>query len=296
MTVHHSRRRKVWAELRRAALLIVGTLIAAVGYAVFQVPHNIAAGGVSGIGILVNHFTGLSLAVFFFAANIPLLILGFIFLGGWRFLVSTLASVAIFSVATEAILRYLPLYLGTTTITQDVLLSAVFAGLIGGIGAGFVYASGATTGGTDIIGRIIQVRTGAPLSQVYVWVDGAIVVAAGVVFGWEIALYAILTVLLSGLAADYAMEGPSRTRTAMIVTNHPTAVTLELMAQLERGVTHWDAIGGFTGDRRTVLMCTIYRPQVNDLRRIVSEIDPGAFVTIGVTQLVMGSGFSRLSS
>jgi len=296
MTVHHSRRRKVWAELRRAALLIIGTLIAAIGYAVFQVPHNIAAGGVSGIGILVNHFTGFSLAAFFFVANIPLLILGFIFLGGWRFLVSTLASVAIFSAATEAIVRYLPLVLSAAPITQDVLLSAIFAGLIGGIGAGFVYASGATTGGTDIIGRIIQLRTGTPLSQVYLWVDGAIVAIAGVVFGWEIALYAILTVLLSGLAADYAMEGPSRTRTAIIVTDHPAAVTHELMAQLERGITHWDAIGGFTGDRRTVLMCTIYRPQVNDLKRIVSDIDPAAFVTIGVTQLVMGSGFSRLSS
>ena len=296
MTAHTSRRRGLWAALRRGALLVIGTLIVAVGYAVFQVPHDIAAGGVSGLAILVNHFTGVSLAAFFFVINIPLLIVGYIFLGGWRFLVKTLLSVAVFSAATEVIVRYLPLYLGAAPISQDVLLSAIYAGLVGGIGAGFVYAAGATTGGTDIIGRIIQIRTGIPLSQVYLWVDGAIVVLAGVVFGWETALYAILTVLLSGLAADYALEGPSRTRTAMIVTNHPQAVTHELMAQLERGVTHWDAVGGYTGETRTILMCTIYRPQVNDLRRIVSEIDPGAFVTIGVTQLVMGSGFSRLSS
>lgn len=295
MTVHHARWRAVWVALRQGALLIVGTLIVAVGYAVFQVPHNIAAGGVSGIAILVNHFTGFSLAAFFFVVNIPLLLLGCLFLGGWRFLVKTLISVAVFSVATEAIVRYLPFYLGPEPISQDVLLSAVYAGLISGIGAGLVYATGATTGGTDIVGRIIQTRTGVPLSQVYLWVDGVIVVLAGIVFGWEVALYAILTVLLSGLAADYALEGPSRTRTAMIVTNRPQEVAHELMAQLERGVTHWEAVGGYTGERRTVVMCTIYRPQVNDLRRIVGEVDPAAFVTIGVTQQVMGSGFTHLS-
>jgi uncharacterized membrane-anchored protein YitT (DUF2179 family) len=294
MTTHHVRRRTLWATLRRGTLLIVGTLIVAVGYAVFQVPHDIAAGGVSGIAILVNHFAGISLAAFYFVVNIPLLVLGSVFLGGWRFLVKTVISVVVFSAATEAIVRYLPLYLGPAPISQDVLLSAVYAGLISGIGAGLVYAAGATTGGTDIVGRIIQLRTGIPLSQVYLWVDGAIVILAGIVFGWEIALYAILTVLLTGLAADYALEGPSRTRTAIVITNRPQEVTHELMAQLERGVTRWDAVGGYTGDRRAVIMCTIYRPQVNDLRRIVADVDPTAFVTIGVTQQVMGSGFTRL--
>jgi uncharacterized membrane-anchored protein YitT (DUF2179 family) len=286
---------RVWDEFRRFTLLALGALISAAGYALFQVPHNIAAGGVSGIGIIVNHYTGFSVSLFYFLVNIPLLVLGFFMLGGWRFLFNTLLAVLLFTGATEAAVRYLPPYMNTLPITNNVLLSAVYAGLIGGIGTGFVFAAGATLGGTDILGRILQFRTGVPLSTVYLWTDGAIVVTAGLVFGWELALYAMLTLLLGGLAADYALEGPSRARNAVIITTQPEAVVAALMARLERGATVWQATGGYTGEARTVVFCTIYRPQVNELKRIVSEIDPAAFVSIGVTQQVLGSGFSHLN-
>ncbi|MCC6454026.1 MAG: YitT family protein [Caldilineaceae bacterium] len=285
---------RLWAEFRRFLLLLIGTLIAAVGYAVFQVPYNIAAGGVSGIGIIVNHFTGFSVGAFYLLANLPLFVLGFFTLGGWRFLLNTVISVLLFSAATEAIERYLPIYLGPEPITADPLLSAIFAGLIGGIGAGLIFAAGATMGGTGIVGRILQFRTGIPLSQIYLWVDGVIVVTAAFVFGWESALYAMLTLLLSGLAADYALEGPSRARNAIIITTEGEKMTQALMAELERGVSHWEATGGYTGEARTVIFCTIYRPQVNDLKEVISKVDPLAFVSIGITQEVIGSGFSKL--
>lgn len=288
------RRHRIWMEVRRFVLLIAGTLISAVGYAIFQVPYDIAAGGVSGIGIIVNHFTGFSVGVFYLLINIPLLIVGFFYLGRWRFLFSTILAVVLFSAATEYALLVLPAYFGPEPVTRDVLLSAIYAGLVGGIGGGFVYAAGATLGGTAIVGRILQLRTGVPLSQVYLWVDGAIVVTAGLVFGWELALYAMLTLLLSGLAADYALEGPSRARNALIITTEREAMVHALMHQLDRGVSVWDATGGYTGEPRAVIMCTIYRPQVNDLKRVVSEVDPQAFVSIGITQEVLGSGFSPL--
>src|SRR5262245_32412067 len=158
---------RFWMELRRFILLILGALIAAIGYAVFQVPFHIAAGGVSGIGIIVNHFTGFSVAAFYFLVNIPLLVLGYFMLGGWRFLVNTVIAVVFFTVATEAIGRGLPIWIGANPITTDPLLAAVYAGLIGGIGEGFVFAAGASTGGTGIPGRILQLRTGIPLSQIY---------------------------------------------------------------------------------------------------------------------------------
>jgi uncharacterized membrane-anchored protein YitT (DUF2179 family) len=274
--------------------LLIGTLIAAIGYAVFQVPYNIAAGGVSGIGIIVNHFTGVSVAAFYLLVNIPLFILGFFTLGGWRFLLTTAIAVLLFTAATEALILYLPSVLGPEPITADPLLCAIFAGLIGGIGTGFVFAAGATLGGTGILGRILQLRTGIPLSQLYLWVDGAIVVTAGLVFGWESALYAMLTLLLSGLAADYALEGPSRARNAIIITTEREKMTQALLTRLDRGVSFWDATGGYTGEARTIILCTVSRPQVNDLKRIVSEVDPRAFVSVGITQEVLGSGFSRL--
>src|SRR4249920_3949834 len=123
---------RFWMELRRFLLLLLGTQIGAIGYAVFQVPYNIAAGGISGIGIIVNHFTGFSVAAFYLLVNLPLFVLGFFTLGGWRFLVNTVISVLLFTAATAAIQLYLPTVLGSQPITANPLLAAIFAGLIGG--------------------------------------------------------------------------------------------------------------------------------------------------------------------
>ena len=286
---------RILDELRRLILLLLGAGLSAVGYAVFQVPYNIAAGGVSGIAILVNHFTGWPVSTFYLVANIPLFILGYRYLGRWRFLWSTALVVLIFSFATQWLEVTLPQYLATWPITDNVLLSAIWAGLVGGIGGGLVYWAGATLGGTAIVGRIIQVKTGLALSQIYLFVDGAIVLAAGVIFGWETALYSMLTLLLSGIATDYVLEGPSRTRTATIITSNPQPIIAALMAELSRGVSYWEAVGGYTGEKRTIIVCTIYRPQVNDLKRIIARLDPKAFITIGITQEALGQGFGDLS-
>lgn len=281
----------VWREIQIFFLVLIGTVIEAFAFSVFQVPYNLAAGGVSGIGLIVNHFTGFSVPAFYFLVNIPLLAFGFFYLGRWRFLFNTIVAVIFFSAAIEIFNRTLPSYLESYPLTDNILLSAIYAGLVGGIGGGLVYAAGATMGGTAIIGRVIQVRTGIPLSQIYLFVDGTIIVAAAFVFGWETALYAMLTLLLAGLATDYTLEGPSRARTAIIITNKPVELTAALQTELGRGLTYWDATGGYTGEKRTAIMCSIYRPQVNDLKRIVNQVDPAAFVSIGMTQQVLGAGF-----
>lgn len=286
--------RRAWLEFRRLFLLTLGASVAALGFSLFQEPYNIAAGGVSGIAIIVNAFTGWSVAIFYFVVNIPLLILGFFYLGRWRFLITTQIAVLIFSGMLAFFNQVLPGYLAQFPITDNVLLSAIYGGLVGGIGGGLIYAAGATMGGTGIIGRILQLKTGIPLSQLYLFVDGAIIIAAGLVFGWEIALYAMLTLLLNGLATDYVLEGPSRARTAFIITNQPREMIDALSSGLNRGVSHWEIRGGYTGEARAMVYCTIYRPQVNDLKRIVGAVDPMAFVTIGTTQQVLGQGFTLL--
>lgn len=190
---------------------------------------------------------------------------------------------------------YVQIYLDRWPITNDLLLSAIYGGLVDGIGGGLIYAAGATVGGTAIIGRVIQVKTGVPLSQVYLFVDGTIVLAAALVFGWEIALYALLTLLLSGLAADYVLEGPSRAYTATIITKRQNELVPVLMQELGRGVTFWPGVGGYTHEERAVILCTIYRPQVNELKQIIHRIDPTAFVVIDSTQQAFGEGFSRIA-
>jgi uncharacterized membrane-anchored protein YitT (DUF2179 family) len=287
---------QVAEELWRLALILVGASVAGLGFSLFQAPYNIAAGGISGVAILINHFTGWPISTLYFLMNVPLFAIGFFYLGRWRFLVSTAVAVAIFSTAIGLSDQYLPLLLARWPITDNVLLSTVYAGLVGGIGGGLIYLAGATIGGTAIIGRIVQVKTGLSLSQIYLFVDGSIVLAAGVIFGWEIALYAILTLLLNGQAADFVLEGPSRARTAMVITTRPQEIIQAFIAELGRGVSYWQAVGGYTGEPRTVVMCTIYRPQVSDLKRLVAKHDPRAFVIIGITQQALGEGFTELRS
>ena len=161
---------------------------------------------------------------------------------------------------------------------------------------GFVYRAGSTMGGTGILGRVIQKKTGVPLSQVYLYTDGVIVLVAGLVFGWELALYALLALFLSGLASDYTLEGPSSVRTATIVTSQPEAVAQALMKGLDRSVSRWQVSGSYTGQEYAMLLCTIYRPQVVDLKRIVAAVDPQAFVTIGLAHQALGASFTPLKS
>ncbi len=285
---------RVWAEVRRFVLMLVGIMIAALGYALFQVPHNIAAGGLGGIAIFINYFTGWPIGTLYLLLNIPMLVLGYYYLGRWAFVIRTTIAVLLFSSITDLLLIYLPQWLEIYPITEDLLLNAVYAGLVGGIGGGLVYRAGSTMGGTGILGRIIQRKTGVPLSQIYLFTDGTIVLTAGVLFGWELALYAMLTLFLSGLASDYALEGPSSVRTATIITDEGDVVAQALIERLGRGVSQWEVSGGYTKQPRMMLMCTIYRPQVDDLKRIIAEVDPTAFVTIGVAHQALGLGFVKI--
>ena len=285
---------KVWRETQRLLIMTVGIVLAALGYSLFQVPYNIAAGGVSGLSIIINHFTGWPVGTLYFIMNIPLLVLGFFYLGRWSFVVKTIVAVFIFSAATDFFLAYLPALLDQYPVTEDTLLSAVYGGLVGGVGGGLIYRSGSTMGGTGIIGRIIQQKTGVPLSQIYLYTDGMIVAAAGVIFGWEIALYALLTLFLNGLACDYTLEGPSSVRTATIITSRPDEMTKALMTGLGRGISRWQVSGGYKGEPHDMLMCTVYRPQVDELKRIVARVDSHAFVTIGVAHQALGAGFMPL--
>ncbi len=283
--------RRVLDELRIYVLLTLGVVAASIGYAFFQVPYDLAAGGVSGIGIIVAHYTGFSPALFYLIANVPLLILGYFSLGGWRFLYRTIIAVIGFTFLSEWMLSTMPGYLAEWPITDNILLATIYAGLLGGIGAGLIFLAGGTLGGTAIVARAIQERTGIQISQIYLIVDGLIVVTAAFVFGWAIALYSFLVLLLSGLATDYVLEGPSRTRTATIITTKPDEIMRAIIDQLGRGVSYWRVMGGYTHEEKTLIHCTFYRQQLTDLRRIVHETDPKAFLTIGVSQQAVGEGF-----
>lgn len=267
-----------WREtIRNYLFLTVGATIMIVNFNIFIAPANIAPGGVSGLSLILNYYTGIPRGIGMLLLSIPLIALGFWKLGRFRFLVRTLYVTIYYTLGVDLTARFFP----PQGIVDDLLLTALYGGVIGGIGYGLVVRGRGMVSGTGIISRILQVKTGIPISQLYVFIDGFIILALGLTFGWERALYAMIMLFVMGLASDYVLEGPSVIRVVFIVTDFPQQVGAVLMQRLGVGVTRWTGEGMYTNEEHTILFCTVTRPDVELLRSLVTEIDPGAFVVIG---------------
>ncbi len=244
----------------------------------------------SGIAQLIGNVTGWPVGTLYIALNLPLLGLGWRFLGGRRFLTRTIFAVLGYAIMMDVLTAILPKH-GLTT---DSVLNALYGGVIGGIGVGLVLHGQGTTGGTDILVRLLNIWRGIPYSQTYIATDVLVVLTAGLAFGWELALYAVVALYVGGLAAEFAAEGVRTTRTVLIITRNPQPVTQRIINDLQRGVTAWQGIGVYTGQERQVLFCTVSRAEVNPIKAIVHEADPQAFVVIGEAYEALGEGFRPL--
>jgi uncharacterized membrane-anchored protein YitT (DUF2179 family) len=270
--------------------IILGALIQAFALRLFLIPSDLVSGGISGLAQLLNHFTGFPIGMMVLLGNIPLFILGWRYLGGPRFALRTILSILAFSVFTDVLTLFLP----NEAITEDMVLNTLYGGLLLGIGLGIVYRGRGTSGGTDILGRILNHRTGITISQAYLITDSVVVLGAGFVFGWTKALYGLVLIYISGLAAEIALQGTNIIRTAIIVTTETEAVTQAIMQDLERGVTILSGTGGYTGEPKAVIYCTVSRMEINRLKILVHDIDPKAFMVIGQAQEALGEGFKPL--
>lgn len=277
------------ATLQDYVLLTVGGVLMAANLNLFLAPSNIAPGGVSGTAIIVNKFTGWPIGLTMLVLNVPLAVLGFRHLGRFRFLIRTVYVMLLYSLGVDFLARWIP----SGGITDDLLLNALYGGVVGGLGVGLVYRGGGTTAGTGILGRLLQMRTGIPVSQLYIVTDGGVILVAGLVFGWEKGLYALMTLFVWGLAADYVLEGPSVVRTAFIITDKPQAVAHAVLSNLRLGVTAWPAQGMFTKSEHTVLFCTVSRPYEGALKSVVAGVDPDAFLVIGHGHQASGGVLGR---
>jgi len=283
-----------WPTIRDYFLIALASLIQAVSLRLFFVPANLASGGVTGISQLINHFTGWPIGLMILLGNLPLFALGWRFLGGKQFAMRTAFAIVIYSVLTDLIprLHIFP----EAGLTNDIVLNSLYGALISGIGYGLVYRARGTSGGSDILARILNNWRGIPMSQSYLAVDSLVIIAAGFVFGWPKALYSLITLYVSGLVAETTLEGGSTVRTAMIVTSEAQGISNRVLEDLQRGVTFLEGTGAYTGENRPVLYVVITRAEVATLKVIVHEVDPLAFMVIGVAHEAFGEGFKPLKS
>lgn len=283
---------KLWARLRDYSLIVVGSLIQAVALRIFLVPAKLASGGVSGIAQIIHHYTDWPIGVMVLIGNIPLFLLGWRFLGGRRFAVRTALAIVAYSLAVDLLLL-LPFF-PKNGLTDDIFLNSLYGAVVSGIGYGLVYRARGTSGGSDILARILNHWRGVPMTQSYLMVDSVVILAAGFAFGWKEALYAIVTLYVSGLAAETVLEGGGTVRTAMIVTAKPREIASAILVELERGVTTLAGTGAYTGEDRPVLYCVVSRAEIAQIKAIVQETDPRAFMVVGVAHEALGEGFKEL--
>ncbi len=275
--------------LKDYLLLTIGALILAINLNIFLAPANIAPGGVAGMAIIINHLTGWPIGATMLVLNIPMVWLGFRYLGRFQFLTRTLYVVLLYNLGVDVLEPWLP-----DGITADLLLNALYSGVVGGIGSGLIFCGRGTSAGTGVLGRVLQLKTGIPVSQLYILTDGGVIAVIGLVFGWGPALYSLISLFVWGLATDYVLEGPSVIRTAFIITDQAEAVAEAILRRLGIGVTAWAGRGMFTEAEHTVLFCTLSRPDVNTLKTIVAEADPHAFVVIGQGHQAKGGVLRQL--
>ncbi|HSL44337.1 MAG TPA: YitT family protein [Anaerolineales bacterium] len=291
-----------WPNIRDYILIVIAALIQAVALRLFFVPANLASGGVTGIAQLINHFTGWPIGLMILLGNIPLFVLGWRFLGGYRFAARTAVAVFMLSAFTDLLVQtplFAPNGAGTRLIHDlegDIFLNALYGAVVSGIGYGLVYRARGTSGGSDVLARILSHYRGVPMTQSYLMVDTAVILGAGFVFGWKQALYAMIALYVSGLVAESTLEGGGTVRTAMIITGEAEAISERVLEQLERGVTILEGTGAYTGAGRPVLYCVITRAEVATLKSIVHEVDPRAFMVIGVAHEALGEGFRPLKT
>ena len=279
----------MFTRVRDYLLIVVGALIQALCMDLFLVPGQLAAGGVSGAAQIVNRYTGWPIGVMILIANLPLFVLGWRFLGGRRFLARTVFAVLTYSLLLDGLALILP-----HGLTKDAFLNALYGGVLGGIGMGLVLRGQGTSGGTDILARLLGRWRGIPISQSYMLTDAGVVFIAGLAFSWELALYALVALYISGLAAELSSEGLRVVRTATIISARPQAVAEKIMRDLARGVTLWAGVGMYSGQERQILFCTVSRAEINPLKALIHEADPQAFVVIGEAYEAFGEGFKPL--
>ena len=273
--------------LRDFGLIFLGGLLQALALRLFMVPAQLVSGGVSGLAIILNYYTGWPIGVMILVGNIPLFLVGWRYLGGPRFALRTAFAVVTYSIATDLLAFVLP----AEGLTADLALNALYGGVISGIGFGLVYLGRGTSGGSDILARILSRLRGLSISTSYLLTDALIMFLAGIAFSWENALYALINLYVSGMSAEAVSQGSNVVRTAFIITAHPQEVARRILDEMERGVTEIRGRGAYTGSERTILFVVVSRPEIQQIKLVVSEADPQAFMVVGQAHEALGEGF-----
>ena len=275
----------VRAEMKNVLLILVGLIFCALGFNLFLIPNNIAAGGFTGIAQLINSVTGFPVGTIALILNVPLFLVSMKSLG-LRFGVRSLAATIGFSLLLDN--------LHVPVITHDLWLSTVYGGLVSGLGFGLILRGSATTGGTDMLASLIhRLIPSIRVSVGMFVVDGLVILASAFVFDTAAAMYALICILISNVVIDFVLEGPNSSHSFFIISDKSDEIAARIMQELDRGVTGLEGMGMYSHQHKRVLLCVVSRMETVTLRRIVFSVDPRAFVISAKAHDTYGEGFKE---
>lgn len=266
--------------IKKALFLSLGVVLVAIGLEQFLVPNNIIDGGIVGVSIITSYLTQLPLGLFIFTLNLPFLYFGYKTLGK-SFLLSSLFSIALLSIMVT-------LFHNFPKATDDLLLSCIFGGIIIGIGLGIIFRNNGSLDGTEIVAIAFSKKISFSVGEIIMFFNIFILGSAGLVFGWDRAMYSLIAYFIIFKTIDIVLAGLDESKSVIIVSESPQHVAESIMSTLHKGVTYIEGSGAYTGEYRKIVFCVISRLELAELKRLVFEIDPAAFIAIENVHEVTG--------
>ncbi|MBP2031806.1 uncharacterized membrane-anchored protein YitT (DUF2179 family) [Clostridium algifaecis] len=274
----------IFLSISRILFMLLGATLASIGLELFLIPNNIIDGGITGISIISSYITKLPLGMFIFLFNIPFLIIGYKHIGK-TFTLSTLFSVISLSVMVSMLKP-------VSAITNDTLLASIFGGIIVGLGVGLVIKNGGSTDGTEIVAIILDKRTGFSVGEIVMFMNIFILSSAGLIFGWDRAMYSLVTYFIAFKVIDIVVEGLDESKSVIIISDNYKEITDAVLVKLGRGATLLEGKGAYSKSPTNVLYMIISRLEIARLKSIVTEIDEQALISIGSVD-VYGKSFKK---
>lgn len=262
--------------------IIIGSVLWVIAVDAIVIPNNLLSGGLTGIAIMVNYgFPVLPVSVLVYVLNIPILLWAIKDISP-RLIFYTIVAITLQSVMLE-LFKHMPSY------TNDVLLACIFGGLIAGVGAGLIIRRRGSSGGSDILGIVIKKRYSFSVGTVGIAFNALVIGASVFLYGLEIAMYTLIFIFVCNFATDKTIEGLSKRYTAFIITEKPEEMKKEIFQSVHRGLTFIHGTGAFSGIRRNIIYCVINQYELANLKDILHNVDPNAFMTLTEAKDIYGS-------
>lgn len=270
--------------LNKLFFLTFGAFVAAFALECFLVPNNIIDGGIVGISMILSYITKFNLGVLIVILNIPFICLAFTKMGKY-FVFQTLYAVTMLAVGINIFQSY--------HITEDLLLATVFGGIVLGTGVGIVLKNEGSLDGTEIMSLVLSKKFGLSVGEIIMGFNIFIYVGAGLVFGWNKAMYSVLTYFIAYRMIDVVLEGLNSSKSVRVISDRAYEIGQELIDRFEISVTYLKGIGGYSKSEKTIIYCVVSRLEMAKLKEVVKEFDPKAFISVVDVHEAYGSRFGK---